>query len=277
VIRGAVTGGEEQVKKTFSKLPAALGMIGVLLAGLCLAMLVRATDSAAAGPFPPGALIRYVVLGDSIQGEAPAWYAQHLQRDLGVRVAFDDWKQGSSSSGWLAKQLRTNEPMRAALRTADVITLNVPLGMAGRCDPVLRPRFRSAAKFRRCIAGTVAPYKRHVKAIFRDLVALRPPSQALIRITDTWQFEYRGLHKLGLYAIQKRYWKRYNAIVHKTAARYQIPVARAYVAMNGAAGRKDPIAAGYVQQDQIHLNPKGAVLLAKLYRNLGYRLAPAAP
>jgi lysophospholipase L1-like esterase len=125
------------------------------------------------------------------------------------------------------------------------------------------------------MAGVVPEYKRDVEAIFAALVALRPPTTALIRATDTWQFYYPTLHQLGLYAPSKRYWQKYNAIVHQVASRYQIPVARAYDAINGPTGNKDPLAAGYVISDELHLTPKGATLLANLYRDLGYRLATA--
>lgn len=251
--------------------------VGLLFAGFGLAGSVRATDSPSKGPFPRGALIRYVVLGDSAQGSAPAWYSDDLGRDLGVRVALDDKIVGGSAADWWVTQLRTDKRLRADLRKANVITFNVPLAIVAGCDPISQPRFRSPAALRRCMAGTVASYKRDVEAIFATLVALRPPSKALIRATDTWQFNYRAMHKVGLYAVIKPYWQRYNAIVHKVAARYRIPVVHAYAAMNGATGNKDPIAAGYVSTDEFHLTVKGHLLLAKLYRNLGYRLAPAAP
>ena len=214
-----------------------------------------------------------MVLGDSLQRNVPSLYADYLKRDLGVRVDLDDRAVPGSASSLLEWRLRFDKPLRAALRKADVITFNLPLALMAQCDPISQSRFRSAAALRRCLAGTVAPYKHDVEKIFAAIVALRPPSKALIRATDTWQFNYRAMHKLGLYAVMKTYWQRYNAIVHKVAARYQIPVAHAYAAINGASGNKNPIVAGYIETDEIHPTQKGEDLLAKLYRNLGYQFA----
>jgi hypothetical protein len=241
------------------------------LVGAVLVSPVQATAPPSKGPFPRGALVRYVVLGDSVQGQAPFFYADYLERDLGVRVQLDEENTSSSSTSYWLKRLKTDKRLQAKLRRADVITLNLPLELIAHCDPRSLP----PAKVGACNVQAVKTYRSEVEGIFDALVSLRSPSKALIRATDHWQFGYRTLHKLGIYNAVKPSWQAFNAIVHKVAARYRIPVAHAYAAMNGANGNKDPIAAGYVSHDEVHLIGKGTMLLAKLYRNLGYRLAKA--
>jgi hypothetical protein len=266
------------------KLKAPRARVGALVVWAAVASVVALVAAGCGGggggeaaqPFARGTTINYVVLGDSVQiqggvvemqGGAAERYAADLEHDLGVKVSLRDESIGSAYSSDLSSQVRTDSRIRAELREADVITLNVPLGITRRC------LVTSPAAYSRCMASLVPEYKRDVEAIFAALVALRPASTALIRATDTWQFAYRTMHQRGLYAPTTRYWQKYNAIVHQVASRYQIPVARAYDAINGPTGSKDPLAAGYVISDEVHLTSKGAALLANLYRDFGYRLA----
>ena len=48
-----------------------------------------------------------------------------------------------------------------------------------------------------CMAEASAAYRADVGPIFDELVALRDPSQAMIRVTDVWQFLYPTFQAAG--------------------------------------------------------------------------------
>jgi lysophospholipase L1-like esterase len=113
--------------------------------------------------------------------------------------------------------------------------------------------------------------------IIAEIVALRSPSEALIRMQDTWQLKVRETQESGNFEILNGYWRKANAHVMEVATSYDIPVARVYDAFMGDDGMQDPRDQGLLRPDGIHPNPEGSTLVAELFRELGYEYAPSAP
>jgi hypothetical protein len=82
-----------------------------------------------------------VTISDSALGEgrwqddvvAADAYATWIEQDLGVRVMVHPFFYGGSTSGFVLRQIRSDESLRDALRSADVIVFDVPSGEGDAC------------------------------------------------------------------------------------------------------------------------------------------------
>ena len=130
------------------------------------------------------------------------------------------------------------------------------------------------AALRACWPEFLSEYRTDVDEFFDELVAIRSPSESLIRVVDHYQTAWQRLNNLGAYGVVRPFWQDMNDMIHDAAAGHGIPVANAYDALNGPQGQTDGVAAGYVYADQLHLTGEGARLLAGMLADLGYE--PAA-
>lgn len=241
-----------------------------------------------AGPttsdIPPAERWQYVAMGDSTHQNAAAVFQAVLEDELGVDVESRNWINpdlpyhvGGERAADLVERLRTDEALRADLRDAEVITFVVPLGQfIDLCpfDPLTYQPAGTKEEMKECWPRFLAEYEEDVDAFFEELVAIRSPSDAVIRVIDNYQSFWEHLHGLGVYEVVRRYWQEANNTIHSAAAEHGIPVASAYDAINGPDGRIDGVAAGYVGEDQLHLSYAGAELVAQLLADLGFE--PAA-
>jgi len=173
-------------------------------------------------------------------------------------------------------RLRTDEQLRDDLRQADVITFVVPLGLfVDQCpfDPVAYQPAGTKAQLQACRPQVVSEYKADVHAFFDALVAIRSPSEALIRVVDNYQSMWQRLHDLGVYEVVRPYWQKTNDAIRAAAAEHGIPVVHAYDEFNGPDGQIDGVAARYVDGDQLHLSFEGAERLGQMLVDLGFEPA----
>ena len=208
-------------------------------------------------------------------------YATWIEQDLGVRVAVHPFFYGGSTSGFVLRQIRSDESLRDALRSADVIVFDVPTGEAKELCPWdaagYRPAPGTPAEYRACGTQLVASYAADAAAIVDEIVSLRSPADALIRATDLWDVFYPTYRAMGLGAVTHDTFVALNAGLARAAAARGIPVAQAHSTFMGPDGTTDPVAAGDVQPDQLHLTDQGITKLAGLLRELGYEKASATP
>ncbi len=226
----------------------------------------------------------YVALGDSITFEPASQglidrYAQMLEADLGVKVNLHNWTKASDDSSALLKRLQSDSDLRQALQDADVITFEIPWGVVN--EPVqsfegITLRACGGADNQDCLRQAFGTYETDTDAIVAEIVSLRSPTQALIRTMDTYQFLVKEAKGYGSFDVLNHYWREANAHVIDVAARYGIPAARVYDAFMGDRGADDPRDRGLVS-DGFHPTVKGAVVMAGLFRDLGYAYAPPSP
>jgi len=210
-----------------------------------------------------------VVLGDSILWGFTAPYAALLEQDLRVDVVPHDRTSSNLASQDLLDRLRSDQELRDLLGEAEVIVIHVP-----------RQRFAACAGFeegtlRDCLPSAVQQYNADVTALFAELVAIRSPSEALIRTMDAYShWPIPEARERGVQTIINEAWSQANEHLAAVAAQYQIPVALVYAAFNGPSGEQDPVAAGVMGVDGRHTTPQGAALIAQLVRDLGYNYGP---
>lgn len=230
-------------------------------------------SSASTAPGEPWDL---VLMGDSVLLQPSSALEARLERDMGVELTSHDWinpdlaaHEGTGErSTELLERLRTDADLRRDLQEAEVIVFDVPFGIINDLCP--EPASITAEEQDRCFSEVVPQYQADVDAIFDELVSLRDPSDAVIRVTDVWQFYWPTLHSVGDYDIVRSAWQAMNRSVADAATRYGIPLIRAYDEFTGPTGDRDPVAAGDVQADEAHLSTQGVSRFVELVAALGY-------
>lgn len=208
-------------------------------------------------------------------------YAAWIQQDLGVQITVHPFYYGGSTSGFVLEKVRSDESLRAALGSADVIVFDVPIGALKDLCPWDAARYAPApgtpAEYSACGAKMATSYAADSDAIVAEIVSLRSPADALIRTTDLWDFFYPTFQRMGLGSVTHDVYLAINAGLVRAAAARGIPVAQAHSRFMGPDGMTDPVAAGDVQSDELHLTDQGVATLARLLRELGYERAIATP
>ncbi|MGD9405380.1 MAG: GDSL-type esterase/lipase family protein, partial [Anaerolineae bacterium] len=169
----------------------------------------------------------YVALGDSITWGMIPLYAEMLEEDLGVTVVIQDRTVGGEHSSRLLQRLSTSNWLRKELREADVITIEIPWNVFE--DPCLAflngsPGACGGSDNQDCLREALETYMEDTDAIIAEIVSLRSPSEALIRIQDTYQFHVGESKAKGAFETLNRYWREANAHVIEVAETYHIPV-----------------------------------------------------
>jgi hypothetical protein len=214
-------------------------------------------------------------------------YAQNLapqiESDLDVTVNVHEWHVTGLTSSSLVTRLRNNQLLRQLLSEAEVVTLEIPA-------PFLFPRTGREELYTALMDGTcggpdnqdclreaLALYEEDVDAVFAELVALRSPSEAIIRGGDSWLPTgiSEAWQEQGIYETLKPYWEAANAYTAEAAAEHQIPTARIHLAMNGPEGEEVPSEYVHPGEGGIFANEKGDAVIAAAYQELGFE--PLAP
>lgn len=266
----------------------------VLINGLMLILITTAacsTPQSTPTPLPPTktptmipfeAAIEwdYVALGDSITFEMIYLYAAILEQDLGVKIELHGWSVGDDHSSSFLERLQSDERLRQDQHETEVITFEIPIkgweyairkfenGSPGACGGVDNQD---------CLREILDIYITDTEEIIAEIVSLRSPSEALIRKQDIYQPRIGESREAGTFEIINRYWRKATEHLLEVAINTSIPVARVYDAFMGEDGAEDPREKGLLITDGIHPNPEGSVLLAELFRELGYEYSPYTP
>ena len=274
------------------------GTMMLLLAGSMVMTACGGSDDEAAGTTPtaesPGAAVTpsathwdYVVIGDSafcapddVTTVADA-QARLIARDVGADVGVKWYYYPGATSARILCELRYDKSLREAIRSAEVVLFDVPVGQLKEEVPwddsayVALPG--SPARYRKGMARMLPDYRRDAEAIVAEITSLRSPSEASIRAIDIWQGGFRGFRELGVGDVMRQAWRRMNRAVDAACAAHGVTVVDAYTAFGGPDGTRDPITAGIVLPDQMHLTDKGIARLAKLLHEEGYAETVPAP
>ena len=260
---------------------------------LCASAAVTACGGSggeAAGSAAPTASSRttrwdYVVLGDSafqapdeVTTVADA-QARLIKRDVGADTKVYWAYYPGTTSARVLDELRYNKPLREAIRTAEVVLFDVPVGQLKQTIPwdevAYQPLPGSPQRYRKGMARMLVDYRKDARAIVNEIVSLRSPAEASIRSIDLWQMGYTEFRKLGVGTVMREAWLSMNKAVDQACAAQGVTVVGAYTAFMGPDGRTDPVAAGDILPDQMHLTDKGIAKLAELLHKEGYaEIAP---
>jgi hypothetical protein len=250
---------------------ALLLLTALLVAGAlaaCGGSDTKATGSAAPTPVASTAQWEYVVLGDSaFAAPDDATTVAHAQarlikRDFGVDAKVYWAYYPGTTSARVLDELRYDKSLREAIRSAEVVLFDVPVGQMKQVIPfdykAYRPLPGTPKRYRKGMARMLVDYRRDARAIVEEIVSLRSPDEASIRAIDFWQVGYSGFRDMGLGAVMRAAWLRMNRAVDEACAAQGVPVVDAYTAFMGRDGTRDPVAAGDILPDQMHLTDKAS-------------------
>jgi hypothetical protein len=259
---------------------AALVVTVALILAACGDSSEQSTGSASATPSGGAVQWDYVVIGDSafaapdnVTTVAEA-QARLIKRDVGADVTVGWYYYPGSDTAEVLDALRTNDQLREAIASAEVVLFDVPVGELKQTIPWDDATYQalpgSPDRYRKGMARMLVDYRRDARAIVNEIVALRSPSEASIRAIDIWQLGYRGFRSLGVGAVMREAWLSINKAVDEACAAQGVTVVDAYTAFMGRNGKTDPITAGIILPDQMHLTEKGIAKLAALLHQEGY-------
>ena len=207
-------------------------------------------------------------------------YAEMLEEDLGVEIVLHDRALPGDHSSRLLERLRTDKALRQEIRDAEIITFQIPIAVVVgpfRTFEFEAPGACGGEDNQDCLREAFGAYMADTDEIIAEIVALRSPSEALIRAQDVYQIKVRETQESGTFGTINGYWREANARLSEVATAHDIPVAPVYDAFMGEDGIEEPRDKGLMATDGLHPSAEGAVLMAELFRELGYEYAPSEP
>ncbi|HVL80708.1 MAG TPA: SGNH/GDSL hydrolase family protein [Actinomycetota bacterium] len=214
----------------------------------------------------------YVALGDSLadageRGYVPA-FAGMLEESLGTDVRL----LNLGVSGWTTRDLlgalRSDDQLRDALRSADVVTFNI-----GGND-LLRARaiFGTArCGGTACLAEAVAGFRTNWDEILDEILLLRDPRDVMVRTLDIYNPYAAQQVRDGTFDTLAPFLEEANERIRTSAEVRGLRWARVHEAFNGPGGRSDPVAQGLIADDGLHPSDTGHRLIAERLMALGTR------
>ena len=204
----------------------------------------------------------YVILGcaQSTWGWTE-YYGDYIETDLGVTIVRHDYVWPSQLASMLLENLQNKEELRDDIINAEVITIGI--GFADTRTAIMY--------FRQSINDRLETFRENYDAIFREIMSLNKSSDTIIRVMDFYCPYLQHYRDFGIYEDALRYCMDFNNVIHEVAEDYDIPVAHVFEAMNGINGENDPNEKGYLADDKVHLSDEGYQVVAKLFRELGYK------
>jgi lysophospholipase L1-like esterase len=221
---------------------------------------------------------QYTALGDSLgaglydsQGGYAVRFRNYVQADTGASVTLNNRAVSGWTSAQLLNALRTDEILRTEIANSQIITWNI--GANDFQDALTRFQTGSCggADNQDCIRATVANFKTNWNAIVAQILALRSPTNTIIRTMDNYNPAVDLARAFGVFEIIKPYFDDVNRFIFLSALNNRILPARVYHAFNGINGETDAGRRGYLSSDGIHPNDTGHDIIAAELRALGYQ------
>lgn len=223
---------------------------------------------------------RLVALGDSIPfgqhfcGYCATFddlYAAHLRRTANVQVTVENLSQDTGiTSSDLRREIDGLDPMRAAVASADIVTVSVghndtPWNSStDPCDGRREAPNADWGAYRGgCLTAIAARYGRNLGGVLADIAALRAGKPTLVLVTDDYD-DIIGDPTIPLSAdaAVERVVGAFARTTCRVAAQKQATCIDTYHAFNGPSGRTD--ATPLLESDHTHPNEAGHRLIAQL-------------
>jgi hypothetical protein len=204
----------------------------------------------------------YVALGDSSSWGFPQYYAEAMEKDLGIKVQRLTRTVSGQTSAQLLKYLRETPSLRQEVSHAQVVTFyGNPLHLIG-----MRITGSASDPFD-CSPQTVAAYKAEIGAIADEIMALRKGQPTIIRTYTRFMPFYRLWTEQG--TEYRRCIAALDAAIMEVGNERGILVADVGLAINGPNRDQDPNDKGLLY-DGVHENSEGSKVVAEVFEKLGY-------
>jgi len=124
-----------------------------------------------------------------------------------------------------------------------------------------------------CAPETFTTYNAHLSAFIDEIYKLREGRPLILRMTDL----YNPLHSIwkanGVDDVCTACFRNAADALRQVAEEHGVPVADTMLGFNGEDYMSDPVDAGYIDWDGIHLSDAGMQFIATLLQQTGYEYA----
>lgn len=245
-----------------------------LLALALLTLAAAAVPSTAAASPGAAAAPRYVAIGDSITGTGYAverGWVNEFGRAIGAAEVTN-----LARNGWysfeILRAVQYDQRWRAAIAGADVITINAGMNEFFTVRDLYSKGACRGADNRECMRRTTLSFAITWDALLAEVRALAPRARViavnLYHPLEAFDQHFGWTDAVGDYL---------DAVNTHIAASIGVEVADVRRAYNGAAGRDDPIARGYILPDAIHSTDAGHAVIAAVLTALEGAQARRSP
>lgn len=209
-------------------------------------------------------------------------FAKNIEQDTGRTVRVHNYASGGLPALSVLNALQS-EP--EAVTRKGFETLHADIAEAEVIVFFGNPRGESSkggvtGGMESCIGGTKAPddctpevyepYTENLKAIYKEMLALRNGKPTAIRAVDFYN-PIISRHRAHNTEVEcTRCWEIFNSAVRQAAEAYNIPLVSVYSAFNGSNHEEDPREKGYIGSDGIHASEQGQQAIADLLSEAGY-------
>ena len=247
-----------------------------LLAFALLALVGCGGGGSDSGPSGGGSTWEYVAVGDSLafgiggnRGYVPR-YRDHIVLDTDHQVNVTNLGVPGWTSADLFTAVRTDSGFRNAIGQAEVVTWNIGGNdLLNALDRYLNNTCGGGDNLE-CFRATVISFRANWDGIVAEIRSLRSSGTTIIRTMDVYNPFVASLKANGDLEKLKPFLDEMNAHIAQSAQANEIPLARVYLAFNGANGDENAAAKGYLSSDQVHPDDDGYAKIAELLRGLGY-------
>lgn len=234
-------------------------------------------------PKGPEAEWNLVVIGDSSLWGLGEAFAAQIEKDVGVKVLFEDFALPTLSAGEVLQVLQTGETSRlklrelpAALKEAEVVVMFVnPVNSIDPEKPLnLEGCFYSQAP-EACEPESFEKWTSDLEAIWGEIFKLRNGQPTILRATDIYNPLVIPWEEQGVFEACTECWENQSNAVRLAAEAYGIPFLSRLDAFNGPDHHEDPREKGYIVSDGEHPSDLAGQYTAELLSQMGYE--PVSP
>lgn len=233
-------------------------------------------------PTGPGVEWRLTMISESSGWGLGQAFAKQIEKDVGVKVALDNFAIGNLSAGEVLQVLQTGkgtsstlEELPAVLKRADVVVMfgNPMLSVdAATADSInyCFSRFAPAP----CSPKSFEKYSADLKGIWAQVIELRSGQPTILRAIDVASPFVNDWKKHQTFEACTVCWECVSNAAHQAAEAYHIPFLSRYDLFNSPQHDQDPADNGYIGSDGVHPSDRADQLTAELLSKLGYEPMP---
>lgn len=223
-----------------------------------------------------------VYISDSTGWGVADKFAENIERDTSKKVQTHNYAIGDLSALQVLKALQTEpesldngtfKSLQASVSEAEVIVFFAnPRGdpSEGGVEGGLENCIRLEPPPYDCTLELYEPYIEILKAVYKEILALRNGKPTIIRAVDFYNPLISIHRERNMENECTQCFEIFNKAVRQAADTFNVPLISVYNAFNGSNHDENPRDKGYIRDDGIHASDKGRQVIANLLSDAGY-------
>jgi hypothetical protein len=240
-----------------------------------------------------------LIISDSSNWGVGQYYAKLIEADMNVKVNLHDCWVGSLSSLatlqtlqsggtiYVSRDASCQRPWSDLVNEAEVMVLfgnamgsDSPFGAdtcvgGGYSGQNQLPEFEKykAKLVASCTPENWTTYKTNLGLLIDEINKIREGRPLILRMTDLYIPVHSDFKANGVDEVCTSCLRNFSDAIRQVAAEHGVAVADTMVGFNGSDYLSDPVKAGYIGPDGIHISDAGAQVIATLLQQTGYEYA----